>query len=300
MKRVVDNFSALRRVLESNQVVFDNKPNAILFRDSFITKVETLSALEQSLVRPYNSLVVQRAGLRTQMRAQLITVVDFGIMLAKTVGDSSLLATFTHYRRQVHSSSSAKMLQMATDALAVIAIHSEEAEKLGYDTEAAASLQKLTDDFRLSASNTGNLLDERRNLRQKQSQLIKECNSILHLELDRFVRFNAVTFPDFAENYFRLRRRKSHGSNNSGITSEISGTVTDNLSGLPLTGAKVRLIEQNWEITTESDGAFLFDDLKPGTYHISCQCDSYKAAEQAVINLGKDDAVVWNFNMEQV
>lgn len=297
MKRVIENFSAIRRVLESNSVVFENKPNAILMKDRFITKVETLSTLEQSLVRPYKSLVAQRVGLRTQLQAQLIALVDFGIMLAKTVDDSSLLVTFTHYRRQVHSCASAKKLQMAADALALIAGHEEEAQKLGFDATAVAALQKLMSDFRLTASDTGNRLDERRNERQQKTTLVRECYRILQLELDRFVRFNAATWPAFADNYFRLRRKKGSSKNGTDVSSEIFGKVTDSLTGNPLAGALLHIAEENEDMTTGSDGKFNFDALPPGTFYLSCVCSGYITPETAVIRLAKDDVVEWNFQL---
>lgn len=299
MKKRIIIFNELKNIIENNSEAFADKPNAILLKNRYITRVEQLEQLQNSLVRPFRSYIVPRRDLRNELRSQLFLVTDFGILLSKSLGDQTMMSTFVHYRKKLYGLSVAGIMQVAADVLGILETHQTEAATLGLPTESVQQLQQLLSNYRLKHSEALTQLDGRREDRNTSRALVKECNAILRDELDRFVRFNAASYPAFARNYFRLRRKNSNVSTTSS-DSEISGTVTDNLSGLPLTGAKVRLIEQNWEVTTESDGAFLFDDLKPGTYHISCQCDTYKAAEQAVINLGKDDAVVWNFKMEQV
>ncbi len=105
-----------------------------------------------------------------------------------------------------------------------------------------------------------------------------------------------------AKNYQRLRRVKRAGSKSGSIpeTSDITGTVSDATTGLPVAGAQVKIIEQGWSVTTDADGDFLFDELPAGHITLTCHAPGYEVPEIASFELGLNDHVVWNFLLRKL
>jgi outer membrane receptor for ferrienterochelin and colicins len=52
------------------------------------------------------------------------------------------------------------------------------------------------------------------------------------------------------------------------LSTDLTGTVTDNISGLPLYGASIRIENTDFGSFTKKDGSFTFKNLKPGKYTI--------------------------------
>lgn len=105
-----------------------------------------------------------------------------------------------------------------------------------------------------------------------------------------------------AKNYHRLRRVKRAGSKSGSIpeTSDITGSVSDASTGLPVGGALVKIIEQGWSVTTDADGDFLFDELPAGHITLTCHAPGYEVPEIASFELGLNDHVVWNFLLRRL
>jgi iron complex outermembrane receptor protein len=62
----------------------------------------------------------------------------------------------------------------------------------------------------------------------------------------------------------------------------LSGRLLNSLSGDPIAGATVVLEELRREATSGSDGAFTFDNVPPGTYHLSVRSDEYSSRRTEV------------------
>lgn len=294
----IESFLAIKRVLVSHSAAFEGKSAAIAFRDSFFERTETLSQLSAAMVRPVNSLYITRREQRMALHQRLLLITDLGIMLAKNAQNTGMLSTFLHYKKRLRSIAVNSMLQVANDELQLLEQNKCLAETLGMPTAEIQELQQLIADLRALYEQTQNQLDLRRNQRLQVTSLVVECNNILRFELDKFVSFHAGEWPVLAQNYSYLRRRRRRSpSNNTTETSDILGTVTNIATGEAIANAIVKIVEKGWEMTTESDGVFLFDGLEAGRYTLSCQAEGYAATEPASVLLGKSDSMVWNFQL---
>ncbi|MCD4736337.1 MAG: carboxypeptidase-like regulatory domain-containing protein [Bacteroidales bacterium] len=69
---------------------------------------------------------------------------------------------------------------------------------------------------------------------------------------------------------------KSKNSENPPVeTTSISGTVTDFVSGEPLTGVEVSIEGSDVKAYTDLDGNFMIKDVKPGKYNLIFSYISY-------------------------
>src|SRR5688572_11628249 len=66
----------------------------------------------------------------------------------------------------------------------------------------------------------------------------------------------------------------------AGVT--LSGRLLDSLTGAPVTGATVQIDELKRQATTSQEGAFTFDAIMPGTYHLSARSAGYSSRRTEV------------------
>src|SRR5689334_6731492 len=80
----------------------------------------------------------------------------------------------------------------------------------------------------------------------------------------------------------------------------VRGTVTD-ASGAVLPGVQVKVMNVDTgiskELTTGSDGAFLFVNLIPGNYSLSASKNGFKLFQARGITVGANQIYVQNVNM---
>jgi hypothetical protein len=298
---IIQKFNAIKRVLENHSSTFDGKPNAIAFRDRFYSKSLELSNRLNNLVRPVNSFYAERKSQRENLQNQLRRMTEFGIMLAKGTQNSAMLAAFTRYKKMINTTSAKMMLQVAHDELSLINSQMAAAQALGLDSSFMDGFEEMLTGYQQAFNTTQNQLDVRRAERDAVNTLIKECNTILRFELDQFVRFNAPENQVLAKNFQRLRRvKRASSKSGNNMTSDITGTVSDTTTGLPVAGALVKIIEQGWSVTTDADGDFLFDELPAGHITLSCHAPGYEVPEIASFELGLNDHVVWNFQLSKL
>lgn len=86
-----------------------------------------------------------------------------------------------------------------------------------------------------------------------------------------------VTFA-YAGN--EIKSEKKAETNQTAVASEmtlvtLTGQVTDNITGEPLTGVKISLQGTDTKVYTDFDGRFRLENLKPGNYQLSASLVSY-------------------------
>ncbi|MDP3442011.1 MAG: carboxypeptidase-like regulatory domain-containing protein [Ignavibacteria bacterium] len=72
---------------------------------------------------------------------------------------------------------------------------------------------------------------------------------------------------------------------------------TDLASGLPIAGAVIQFMEFSEEIETDTDGNFIYDELEPGDYSLSCYAKGYQVPEPIVFTLKANESVVLDFKL---
>jgi iron complex outermembrane receptor protein len=90
-------------------------------------------------------------------------------------------------------------------------------------------------------------------------------------------------------------RAQSPGTD-AGSPASISGRLYDSLTAAPLAGALVVLEELRREVRADADARYRFDDVPPGTYHVSVRMEGYSrrrtevtvGSQPVVLDLGVD------------
>ena len=62
----------------------------------------------------------------------------------------------------------------------------------------------------------------------------------------------------------------------------VKGQVLHSMTGEPIVGAKIIVQEDRRQTLSGQDGRFLFDRVKPGTYHLSVEAQGFSARHQEV------------------
>lgn len=78
----------------------------------------------------------------------------------------------------------------------------------------------------------------------------------------------------------------------------VTGTVTDNITGEPLTGAVVQLIESGWNTVAGLDGSYRFSNINPGTYTVKVSFLGYDPQNGSITVAGTD--VTYNIPLEEL
>jgi iron complex outermembrane receptor protein len=75
-------------------------------------------------------------------------------------------------------------------------------------------------------------------------------------------------------------------------TVSFRGRLVDSLTGAPVAGAGVSLDELKRQTTSGSDGTFSFDNVPPGTYHVSVRTEGYSPRRSEVVVAAGNTATV--------
>jgi hypothetical protein len=301
MKKAIkksQQYRAISRVLDNYPAAFAGKAGAIAAKNNFVSKSDDLAARISLLITPISSLYHTRVTGRGQVKSVLQNMIDMGIMLANRKQDALLLNTFKEFNIRSRSTSTPMMVEISRHVITALRENEIPAAELGVSTESVDAFETIVDGLEQTINSTLNSLDERRLNHDDINGLIMDCNNVLKLEMDRFVRFNETAFPAMHSTYMRLRRNKRrNGSNNLPAGADISGTVTDSLTGNPITFATINLIEQASVLETDADGYYLFDELTSGSYTVSCHANGYEVPEPVTITLGSNDSITTNFTL---
>lgn len=295
-------FRAIQRVLETHQEAFEGKQQAQDACTSFNDLVTQMENLITELTVPKSSVYLNRVRTRQTLANELGQMLNIGIMFASRQEDEVLMNTLKTFYRRYRSVSSSEMIQMTLYFIQTITAVQELANEVGLTTERMASLQAAMDNYRQASEAVANAMGDRRSRRDQLGNLIKLCNKTLRFDFDRFVRYHATDYPSLAFSYSRvrgIRRRRPSGA--AIITeSDISGMITDALSGQPIVGATINLIEHATALNTETDGYYIFDELEAGDYTITCHAEGYNVPDAFTVTIGDNDSIIHNFELTPI
>ena len=69
----------------------------------------------------------------------------------------------------------------------------------------------------------------------------------------------------------------SQAAAQNGVT--LKGRLLNSLNATPLSGATVQIDELRRQTTSEADGTFTFENVPPGTYHLSVLAQGYSTRQ---------------------
>lgn len=293
-------YRALMQVFDNNTIAFADKPQAIVSKQAFSALITEMKSILVTLEVPVTTINYSKVQFRKSLTHELGKALSVGIMFAHRAGDESIMNTLKDFNRRYRSVSTARKINMATYFIDLITSLQEIAEDAGLKAEDVLKLKDLVEKYELAENTVSNTMGNRIQSRNRITELIKECNKILSLDLDRFVRHIAEEHPTFYYEYFRIRHlrlRKPSGSVLT-TTSSISGMVTNEVTGLPIPGATLNLIEHAYAITTLSDGYYLFDDLEAAAFNVTCHATGFEVPSPLAVTLKNNDSVIFDFKLK--
>jgi hypothetical protein len=294
-------YRAIARVLDNYPNAFSNKPEAEAVKNSFVTKSNEMVSQIGLLITPVSSLYQNRIDNRLKLAESLQNMINMGIMIANRRQDNTLLNTFMNFNTRIRNNSAPIIVEISRSVVGLLRENETVATDLGLTAAAVTEFETQLTVFEETLTTTQNNLDTRRLTNDEIKRLMKECGVILNLELDRFVKFNKNTFPAMHSNYMRLRRtKKSVGGSSVPADSDISGMVTNSVTGSPLQNAIINLIENGLTTESDADGYYLFDELEAGNYTVSCHATGFTVPEAAQLKLGTSDSLSFNFALTPV
>ncbi len=305
MKRLVfstHKFKAIQRVLEAHQNAFEGKAQALQARQSFADIASEMSSLITDLTVPLTSVYYTRKKSRKELIAELGNMLQIGLMFASREGDLVLLNTLRDFKRRYVSVSTNEVIQFSYYFIGKINEKLEKVSEVGISAEAVLALQDKTVAYQEAVIAVSDILADRQSRRNRVKELIQVGTKILLNDLDRFVYYNATSFPElnFAFNRVRWSRHRKSSAQTLPAESDISGTVTNINTGLPVEGATLNLIEHAHAINADKDGYYIFDDLEEGEYTLTCHATGYVVPEPFVLTLNPNESVVQNFALKSV
>ena len=301
MKRSInklDKFNTIGTIMTNNPAPFEDFPEIIVARDMFISKKTRISFVVTELKKPYTEVFGLKADSRNKLGSALKLAIGTGITVAIRLNNAPLLLALKNYKRTLNRTTIHDLPEMANRVHAELMQNVTVAAGAGLTAEKLTALQALTTNFREIIESTDYVFSTRKTFRKELKALVSECIHILQDELDPFVGHCKDTFPDFYNAYTTARepkrRTKKKGLINSDFA-DITGTVTDSVTGLPIATAIIGLAGDDSVITTDEDGYYEIDELLAGKYNVNCHSPGYNVPENVMAEAAAGESLVIDF-----
>jgi len=266
---------------------------------AFVSLTDALHPLNNSLQLPLRVVVEQRTAAHRRMVLELGPVLGRCISLARTLGDDTMANTFAFYDAALRKSPALfRALAAATAVLDYVEQHAEEAAAVGFGAARAASLRALKEQTGERSNNSSQVTQLRRVERKKLQQLLSEAHQVVRNELDWIMNDYAQAEPVMFERYRLLRQHKKGSKTETEVFTDVSGTVTNAVTGAAVEGAKVWIVNRDEEaVVTDADGYFLIDDPEPGSCQLRCMAAGYEAAGDIAFSIRQGESLQLNFDL---
>lgn len=296
--RTTDEFLTLQRIMNDYPDAFEEFAKAIFYRDKFMANNERISELISMLDRPYTEYTTRKRDEATRLQSAIRNAIKIGLSVARSLQNNTMLEAFKNYRRSLWHISYHSLSELSLRVVEGISNNMEEALALGLTSKQFTDLQELSSSFREIMQSTLYDLSSRRSARRELSALVKENMEILAYHLDGLVSTLETSSPAFFNAYFTVRekkRRKRKSTSNDSQLCEITGTVTDSVTGLPIDNAVINLASPETILYTDEDGYYLVEDLVAGTYTVSCHLEGYEVPAGVTVTSAAGDSLVVDF-----
>ncbi len=295
-------FQQIISLLNEYETLFSSALVELEAKTQFESKVAIIGSRISELLRPVSPYYSQQQSSREQLREHLKMVVRRGMVLARENNQQLMYNLLDEHRSSIYNASSFTLRELCQQICDSLEQYPDQLATIGITTEQLTALRSQSESFESQMQETGTRVSERKAARNEIAALVKELNGMLRLYFDSFALMYKQNEPVFYSRYMALRRRKARRRYATEPTalSDISGMVTDAVTGQPVPNATVNLVENSHVILTESDGYYLFDELPEGDYTISCHAPGYSVPDIVPVTLGTDDSVVINFTLNSL
>lgn len=302
MKRMIlrhQKYKALHKILSDYPQAFEGRPEAQAWIETLADRNTKVSTFISTIIRPVSTVYRPKQELRKALQDELNALLGVAVILATQAGNLAQLAEMKLYRREVFNESAYKLYEMAILVAAEIAKEQELAAKLGCDAQRLADFNLLAADYGGVMDETGLTLNERKVNRKVIHKMLSECNVLLSNQVDHFIRANKALYPDLHLYYtvMRFPHVRRRGAAVKPAEGDISGTITDSVSGLPIENANLTLVQNAFTSPSDDDGYYLFDELAEGTYTVQCFAHGYQVPLPAKVKLLNGESLLIDFTL---
>ncbi len=296
--RTTDRFLTLQRILNDYPDAFEGFTSIITARDTFAGNNERMSELLSFLDRPYTEYHAMKRDSASRLHTSLDNAIGAAISMASDLHDSVMQQNMRNYRASLWHYSYHSLAEIAVRVIDYLNAHLETALLSGITNDEFTELQSLSSAFREIMQSTSYDLSSRKAAHNELRVLAKSNRKLLTDYLDSFVKGRKTAFPAFHNAYMserKSRRRKKKSVSSVTDSAEITGTVTDSATGLPLANAVINLASPETIVNTDEDGMYALDELEAGTYTVSCHLEGYDVPASVTVTVAAGDSPVVDF-----
>lgn len=135
-------------------------------------------------------------------------------------------------------------------------------EPFGLDIQLLTSFNDLLDTYKDKVPNPRRAASTKKNIKANLTQLFKESDEILKLQVDKRMVAIKYSYPDFFAEYKSNRIL----INAAKTTTQFKGTVTRKSDGERVANATVKLDNTIYQTITDENGAFVIKEIPYGNY----------------------------------
>lgn len=292
-------FKAISREMDNYEEAFTGKPEIQSARTAFGSNNDKIGEILSQLLRPVSTVRSPKQDSEKRMRKILSQMIGIGLTLATSQDNQPLLITLKNYDTQWRRCSAYQLYEISLHTYEELTKVQELAAGNGLTGEKLTAFQQKVQDYGETLDSTGFQLSDRRKSRQDLKKLIKGNNHLLRMQLDTYVRFVEDEYPELHNNYMFLRRRKPSKPKQEipQEPAEVSGTVTDSITGLPIANAMLDVALLGISITTDEDGYYLFDEFPAGTYILACHAPGFRLPENVSVTIADGESLSIDFSL---
>jgi hypothetical protein len=294
----LDKFNTLGIIITGYPDAFEGFAEIIIARDKFLSNKTRISELVSDLNKPMTEVYMVKSDGRKKLYTALKLAIGTGITVAKRQGNNPMLLTMKEYKRSLAHTTIHDLPEMANRVYEDLQQYQETATGAGLTPEKLAALLDLSNSFREIIESTDYIISSRKAARKELKALISECILILKDELDPFVEHCIDTFPAFYNAYNTARAPKRSYKKKITTISEvadITGTVTDSVTGKPIYEAVINIVDSETVETTDEDGCYEIDDVVPGKFNVSCHAPGYLVPDTVLADPVAGETLVIDF-----
>jgi hypothetical protein len=279
-------YKSIIRVMDNHPEALEGKTEIINAKALFVKKDNRIEELITVLVPPVSIFYGPKRETLAILRQKVKRMTGLGILIAQKHNDILLLQTMKAYKSLAYKTTAYKLYENAMKVADAIEQFAEDAVGFGFSNEEIELFRAVVNTFGEILAETGNQLNDRKANRTEIVSLFKDCNKLLKENFDPFAIFISEIYPEFYREYTLLRNgisRKKVTKDSVVEFGEISGTISDSDTGLPIEGVNVTIPGHDLVTVTDEDGYYMFDGLVTDTYRVTCSCQGYQVpAEQKV------------------
>lgn len=291
-------FNTVGMVFNNHEAAFEGFPEIIEVKDLFLSKKSRIGELLSELNKPYTEVYGVKSDSRNQLRSALRLAIGTGITVAKKQKNVPLLNSLKRYKTSLSKTNTHDLPEMANRVYTELKQNETIAVGAGLTADKLEALHELSSTFREITESTDYEFSTRKAARKELTSLVSDCNTILKDEIDAYAGHCKDTFPGFYNAYTTARTPRKSRKKKSAVNPalcDISGTVTDGVSGLTLPNVTINLQGYDLSCTTDADGYYLFDELSAGNYTVTCHTTGYNVPENVNDEVAAGESVVIDF-----